>query len=82
MGSMKTRLLSKFMHRGGEKNDGAQPSPEEQPLDSPTSPVNIRPLMPVGPYSKSGTNGSDVTCGVSGVYIYSGGKGEIGSTRI
>jgi hypothetical protein len=60
-GLMKIRLLSKFMHRGGEKNNGPQPSPEEQPLDSPTSPVSIRPLMPAGLYSKSGTNGSDMS---------------------
>jgi mitogen-activated protein kinase kinase kinase len=53
-------FLSKFMNRG-KKNDGAQPSPEEQQLDSPTSPVSIRPLIPAFPYSKSGTNGSDMS---------------------
>ena len=51
-------FLSKFMNRG-KKNDGAQPSPEEQQLDSPTSPVSTRPLVPTFPYSK-GANGSDM----------------------
>jgi len=52
-------FLSKFMHRG-KKNDGAQPSPEEQQLDSPTSPVSLRPLVPAFPYPK-GANGSDMS---------------------
>jgi mitogen-activated protein kinase kinase kinase len=51
-------FLSKFMHR--KKNDGAQPSPEEQQLDSPTSPVSIRPPVPAFPYPK-GANGSDMS---------------------
>jgi mitogen-activated protein kinase kinase kinase len=52
-------FLSKFMHRG-KKNDGAQPSPEEQQLDSPTSPAGTRPLVPTVPHSK-GANGSDMS---------------------
>jgi len=51
-------FLSMFKHR--KKNDGAQPSPEEQQLDSPTSPVGIRPQVPAFPYPK-GANGSDMS---------------------
>jgi mitogen-activated protein kinase kinase kinase len=53
-------FLSKIMHRS-KKNDGAQPSPEEAPLDSPTSPVSLRHLVPAVPYAKAGTNGSDMS---------------------
>ena len=53
-------FLSKLMHRG-KKIDGAHPSPEDQQLDSPTSPVSLRPLVSTLPYSKSGTNGSDMS---------------------
>ena len=53
-------FLSKFMHRS-KKNDGTQPSPEDQQLDSPTSPASMRPPVPAYPYAKAGTNGSDMS---------------------
>ena len=53
-------FLSKFMNR--RKHDGAHPSPEDQQLESPTSPASsIRPLNPPQLFSKPGMNGSDTS---------------------
>lgn len=51
-------FLSKFMNR--KKHDGAHHSPEDQQLDSPTSPVSTRQLIPPLPFAKQ-TNGSDMS---------------------
>ena len=51
-------IFSKVWNR--KKHDPSQPSPEEPPLDSPTSPVSIRPVLPALPFAKQ-PNGSDMS---------------------
>ena len=57
-------ILSKFRRRG-KKDDGAQPSPEEPALESPTSPVNFRHLAQMAngtpPFARPTMNSSDPT---------------------
>ncbi|KAI9724956.1 MAG: hypothetical protein M1812_000232 [Candelaria pacifica] len=51
-------LLSMF-RRPRKKDDGAHPSPEDQNLDSPTSPANFRHALPNLPFAGAGMNASD-----------------------
>ena len=55
-------FLNNFFKRGPKPGDSSQPSPEEQYLDSPTSPVNMR-HTPHSPYAKPSNNISDVSLG-------------------
>ncbi len=54
------RSFLKFMRRDKKKDD-PNPSPEETYLDSPTSPVNIRQMLPNAPFAKSTTNSSETS---------------------
>ena len=52
-------FLNKF--RKHKKNDPAHPSPEDQYLDSPTSPVGFRHVPPSLPFTRAGLNNSDTS---------------------
>ncbi|KZF18873.1 Pkinase-domain-containing protein [Xylona heveae TC161] len=51
-------FLGKFRKRG-KKEDGLHPSPEDQALESPTSPIYTKQAPPSLPYAKAGVNISD-----------------------
>ena len=52
-------FLNKFRKR--KKDDAAHPSPEEQNLESPTSPMSFRHVPPSLPFAKSSMNNSDTS---------------------
>lgn len=49
------------MFRKRKKGDGAQPSPEENTLESPTSPVSFRHMPPNLPFARAGLNNSETS---------------------
>ncbi|KAI9877740.1 MAG: hypothetical protein M1830_002960 [Pleopsidium flavum] len=49
------------MFRKRKKGDGAQPSPEDNNLESPTSPVSFRHLPPNLPFARPGLNNSETS---------------------
>lgn len=52
-------FLNKFRKR--KKDDAAHPSPEDQTLESPTSPMSFRHVPPTLPFAKPNMNGSDTS---------------------
>ena len=52
-------FLDRFRKR--KKDDSAHPSPEDQGLESPTSPLNYRHIPPTLPFARSGTNNSSTS---------------------
>ena len=55
-------FLHKFKRRP-KPGEPSHPSPEEQNLESPTSPVNLRQNIPYLPYTKPNYNSSDLSVG-------------------
>lgn len=49
------------MFRKRKKGDGAQPSPEDNNLESPTSPVSFRHMPPSLPFARAGLNNSETS---------------------
>lgn len=49
------------MFRKRKKGDGAQPSPEDNNLESPTSPVSFRHMPPNLPFARPGLNNSETS---------------------
>ena len=49
------------MFRKRKKGDGAQPSPEDNNLESPTSPVSFRHMPPNLPFARAGLNNSETS---------------------
>ncbi len=49
------------MFRKRKKGEGAQPSPEENALESPTSPVTFRHMPPTLPFARPGLNNSETS---------------------